>query len=241
MVYQSLKALSITDIMNYNWAFPYIPKDSIQCIFELGARDCEDSITLHNHFNCPVTAFECNPDCIQECKKTLQTSDKPITLVEAAVFNEDTNIAFPPFLRERYDNIGSSSLFEIDFVSSRTPADDDYGKKDVQGMIEVKAIRLDSYIKETNQVPDLICMDIQEAELLALQGLGEWIKRVKFIILEGSMKNTYKGGCTFSDVHQYLLAHNFRFVKSKTVHGLLPEQTQYFSFCDLLYVNNINV
>jgi len=227
--------------MNYNWAFPYIPKESVQCVFELGARDCKDSITLQEHFNCPVFAFECNPDCIAECKKTLQRTDKPITLLETAVFNEDTTITFRPFLKERYDNIGSSSLFEIDFVSSRTPADDDYGKKDVQGMIDVKAIRLDSFIKQNNCIPDVICMDIQEAELLALQGLGEMIKHVKFIIFEGSMKNTYKGGCTFSDVHDYLVAHNFRFITSNMEGGNIPGRTEYFSFCDGLYVNNLYV
>lgn len=226
--------------MNYTWCFPYIPEDTVKCIFELGARDCADSITLHNHFKCPVVAFECNPDCVTECKKTLSSFSYPITLVEKAVHEENKTVNFRPFIRSKYDNIGASSLFEIDFVSYRPQTDCDYGKKNVQDIIEVEAVRLDKYISETGQEPDLICMDIQEAELIALKGLGEKINNVKYIVFEASNVNTYEGGCTFMDIHNYLVAHNFKFLKSNTDAGGFPVKIDNcYKFYDCIYVNNI--
>jgi FkbM family methyltransferase len=226
--------------MNYNWCFPYINKDKIKCIFELGSRDCNDSVTLYKEFNCPVIAFECNPECINECKKTLSTVNYPITLITKAVHEENKIVQFRPFNREKYDNIGASSLFEIDFITNRASNDGDYGKKDVQHLINVEAIRLDKFIDESNTNPDLICMDIQEAELIALKGLGDKIKDVKYIVFEASIVGTYTGGCTFMDVHTYLETHNFKFVKSSLHNGEFPQKySNTFSFCDCLYINTL--
>ena len=227
--------------MNYNWCFNYIKKENINCIFELGSRDCNDSITLSNEFNCPVIAFECNPDCIQECKKTLKLNKScKINLVEKAVHEENKIVNFRPFNRQTYDNIGASSLFEIDFITNRPKCDVDYGKKNVQNLIEVEAIRLDKYIDETGYKPDLICMDIQEAELIALKGLGDKIKDVKYIIFETSFVNTYTGGCIFLDIHNYLEANNFKFVKSNLKDREFPQKnSDTYSFFDCLYINTL--
>jgi hypothetical protein len=49
-----------------------IHKDKIHTIVELGSRDLIDAIKLHNHYNSTVYAFECNPDCLIECRKNLR-------------------------------------------------------------------------------------------------------------------------------------------------------------------------
>jgi hypothetical protein len=48
-----------------------INKNQIKTIFELGSRDLDDAIHLHNYFKCKIYAFECNPDCLIECNKRL--------------------------------------------------------------------------------------------------------------------------------------------------------------------------
>jgi FkbM family methyltransferase len=228
--------------MNYNWAFEHIDKSAVKCIFELGARDCQDSVYLSNYFNCPVVAFECNPDCVNECKKTLSScssNSNNITLVEKAVHEENKLVTFKPFIRNVYDNIGASSLFEIDFVTNRDPSDGDYGKKNVQGTISVEATRLDTFIDNEygGSVPDLICMDIQEAELIALKGLGEKLKQVKYVVFEASSVSTYTGGCCFDDVHNYLISNNFKFVQS--TRGGFPTRENLYNFFDCLYENTM--
>jgi FkbM family methyltransferase len=212
-----------------------IDKKKIKTIFELGSRDCQDSIRLHEYFNCPVVAFECNPDGIILCKSTLQKYNYPISLVEKAVHEENKIVSFRPFNREKYDNIGASSLFEIDFTKNRSIHDPDYGKKGVQTIIETEAIRLDTYIESIGIIPDLICMDIQEAELLALKGLGNYLKKVKYIALEASNVNTYTGGCSFSDVHAMLTTNNFSLVNTDKLNDL---RNQTYVFFDCLYSNN---
>jgi FkbM family methyltransferase len=155
--------------MNYTWAFDIIPKSGIKTIYEIGSRDCLDSITLQNHFQCDVTSFECNPDCIIECKKNV-IGNNSILLIEKAVHDHNGIVSFYPFKRNVYDNIGASSLFEIDFTTNRVKTDPDYGRSNVQDKISVESIRLDTYIQQTNNiVPDIICMDVQEAELLVLK------------------------------------------------------------------------
>lgn len=227
--------------MNYNWSFDKIKKEYIKCIFELGANDCLDSLTLCKEFNCPIFSFECNPDCIKECRKTIETNKNyPITLIEKAVHEENNIVQFRPFNRDKYDNIAASSLFEIDFITNRSINDVDYGKTNVQSLITVDAIRLDKYIDDTGYKPDLICMDIQEAELIALRGLGDKIRDVKYIIFEASLTNTYTGGCNFNDVDNYLKNNNFVFVKSNLVNGEYPsnKSNKYYYFFDCVYVNN---
>jgi FkbM family methyltransferase len=222
---------------NYAWAFSEIPTESVHHVLELGARDCKDSVALAIHFHCPVVAFECNPECIEECKRTLLAArDLPVTLVECAVHEVEGVIEFNAFDTTKYDNVGASSLFEIDFVTHRTPKDPDYGKCDVQIPVRVQAIRLDSYIRKTGIRPDLLCMDIQEAELLALRGLGDEIQKVRYIVLEASIRNTYKGGCTFQEIDSYLEKNGFHYVKSNRYGSTKPPLTTTdFVFFDCLY------
>ena len=197
--------------MSYNWAFKYITTD-IKLIFEIGSRDSLDAIELYNYFKSDIYAFECNPDGIKECINNLNNFTK-IILIQKAVTNYDGIINFRPFIKDKYDNIGASSLFEIDFITNRDISDQDYGKTDVQDNIIVECTRLDTFINTHNKSPDLLCMDVQESELLVLLGLGDKISNIKYIIFEASSINTYKGGCTFNDIHNYLDQRTFKNVR----------------------------
>lgn len=53
-----------------------IDKKQIKTIFELGSRDIIDAIKLHDFYNCKIYAFECNPDCLNECNKNLSTMNE---------------------------------------------------------------------------------------------------------------------------------------------------------------------
>lgn len=86
---------------------------------------------MTKEFSCPVIAFECNPDGIKECKKTLFENNLAITLIKKAVHEENKIVSFRPFICSKYDNIGARSLFQIDFVSNRLVTNPDYGRKDV--------------------------------------------------------------------------------------------------------------
>ena len=223
--------------MSYNWIFPYINKD-IKLIFEVGSRDCLDAIELNKYFNCKVFAFECNPDGINECINNI-INNNDITLVKKAVTDYDGTVNFYPFNKEKYNNIGASSLFEIDFVSNRDPSDPDYGKTNVQDCITVECTRLDTFIDNISiQSPDLLCMDVQESELLVLTSLDNKLQDIKYIVLEASSINTYKNGCKLIDVHTFLINNDFEFVATDSGTPLLSLlNNKSFSFFNCLYIN----
>jgi FkbM family methyltransferase len=189
--------------MNYNYAFPHIDKDDVKLIFELGARDCKDSLALHNRFKCPVYAFECNPEALTLCHETLitgHTSD--IHLIEKAVNIYDGNTSFYQFDLTKHDNIGASSLFH-------------HINPEVQKEVVVPCCRLDTFIQERNiRAPDLLCMDIQGAELRALQGLGPAVRDIQYVATECSVEGIYTGSYVFKDLYYFMEEHGFEHIWS---------------------------
>jgi len=195
--------------MNYEYAFPYV--EDVTLIFELGARDCKDSVTLQRRFGCPVVAFECNPDGIKQCRETLAAAPElPITLVEKAVHIYDGETSFFPFDPTKYDNIGASSLFHHKELS------------DVQKTVTVPCTRLDSFIGGA-AVPDLLCMDIQGGELNALKSLGPLIDRVKYVATECAIEGFYADSYTFKEIYEFMWDKGFELVYSPYGNGEMLE------------------
>ena len=205
--------------MGYLYFEDEIPRESVKIIFELGSRDLYDAKALTSFYTDSVCySFECNPDCLDTCKKTLENFTKDekekIFLIEKAVSINNGKITFRPFDLSKYNNKGASSIFEIDF-SNRSKNDADYNRGSVQTIIEVDGIRLDTYMEDEKiSRIDLLCIDLQGYELLALKSLGEKIKNVKYIITECSIQSTYKGGANFIDLNTYLEECGFIYVKS---------------------------
>jgi FkbM family methyltransferase len=184
-------------------------------IFELGARDGHDSVRLRNHFRAEVTAFECNPEAIRLCRRNLRWRRR-IRLVEAAVWDEDTEITFYPVTASRWAdgreitdgngnpiiNIGASSCFR---------ARDDYLQRYEQTRVRVPAMRLDTYCRKHDIGSiDLICMDVQGAAMQVLRGLGDRISTVRYIIAELERREVYHGQSLYQPIHDYLTGHGFR-------------------------------
>jgi hypothetical protein len=65
-------------------------------------------------------------------------------------------------------------------------------------------------MKESNiSHVDIIWMDLQGAELLALQSLGDYLKKVEYIFTEVSHKEMYTGQVMFPELHTFLLQNGF--------------------------------
>lgn len=222
---------------NYSDFYDFIDKDQVQTIFELGSRDCLDAIDLSKYFNCLVYAFECNPDGIKLCKENLINYDR-VKLIELAVSDQNGEIIFRPFDVNRYNNIGASSIFKIDF-SNRPEYDPDFQRGEVQNEIKVTSTTLDNFIfkNKINKV-DLLCIDLQGAEYLALKGCEQNLKNVKYIIVESSIKSTYKGGSNFFEVEEYLKKFNFNYVFSNKFAYDYPNKN-ILSLCefDSIFIN----
>ena len=75
---------------------------------------------------------------------------------------------------------------------------------------EVSTRRLDSIINESHLNPDFLNLDVQGAELVALQSLGDKIKKFKWIYTEVNFKSLYKNTPLVGDLDEYLSTHEFK-------------------------------
>ena len=224
-----------------------INNKQIKIIFELGSRDLVDAIKLLNYYDdSKIYSFECNPDCLVECKKNLSNLEedikKRIFLIDKAVSIINGDVLFYPFDLQKYDNMGASSMLKIDF-STRSQDDPDYNLPDYQKEIIVDGIRLDTFINDNkiNNI-DLLCIDLQGYELNALKSLGNLLHNIKYIITECSIVSTYKYGATFKELNEYLTNFNFKYVSSNKFGENFPDMSlQYFSEFDALFINESNI
>lgn len=200
----------------------------IKIIVELGSRDGLNTEILHNTFpKSKVYSFECNPATIDICRKKI-SGLKRAKLIEKAVADKNGNLTFYPVDQDKSEktnwsdgNPGASSLFKVS---------DKYDEKLVQKIITVPAIKLSSFVKfEKIKSIDLLFMDIQGAELLALKGLEEEIYNVKIIHTEASFLELYEKQPLFKDIKKFLNEKGFVLYGASCFTG---------SFADMIFVNS---
>lgn len=201
-------------------------------IFDIGSRDCLQSIEFYNTFpNAKIYAFECNPNTIEICKKNIENYSDRITLIEGAVCDYDGEIKFYPINQEKTittwedGNPGASSIFKSNGKYTV--------EKYIQDEITTNCHRLDTIIDKYN-IPkvDIIWMDLQGAELLALKGMGNYLRNVKYIHTEVSYKEMYTGQVMFNELNDYILANGFNIKNKLSFRGWQE---------DIIYENNLLV
>ena len=179
-------------------------------IVEVGARDCTETVmfdAMLPHSN--IFAFECNPDTLPKCHKAI-LGKKNITLIEKAVTDSEGEITFYQINNEKTitnhphgTNPGASSIFE---------ANEEYPlEKYHQDKITVPTTTLKKFSEkyDINHI-DLMWMDIQGAELLALKGAEDFIENVSLIHLETEFFPIYKNQPLFSEIKKFLNKKGFR-------------------------------
>ncbi|HET7085476.1 MAG TPA: FkbM family methyltransferase [Rhizomicrobium sp.] len=182
---------------------------TFRTVFDIGSRDGQQSLELSELFGeADIVAIECNPGTLDQCRKNVAQNPR-ITLVEKAINSYTGNCPFFPIDPKRTittwkdGNPGASSLF---LATGDYPAE-----KYVQNEIEVECTRLDDLCKHLKiDTIDLIWMDLQGAELIALESAGALLERVRYIYTEVSHRPLYKGQCLFDEVDSFLLARGFR-------------------------------
>jgi FkbM family methyltransferase len=182
--------------------------DEVAMIFELGARDCEETLQFAATFpSAQVYAFECNPATLPICRERVREYSG-IHLVEKAVSETDGSLTFFPIDQEKTvttwedGNPGASSLYK---ASGKYPIEN-Y----VQNEIVVQSTRLETFMAENGiDAIDIIWMDIQGAELQALKSLGHYVKGVKLFHLEVEFFEIYEGQPLFAEVASFLISKGF--------------------------------
>lgn len=181
----------------------------VEVIFDVGACHALESVELSKKYpNAKVYTFEANPVSYNVCLENTEGYDS-ITVINEAVNDYDGVCKFYPMDKEKTittwedGNQGASSLY-------RANGQYDFIEKYVQYEIEVPCTRLDTFC-EKNGIDkiDIIWMDLQGAELKALQSLGPLLDTVQIIHTELEMNPMYEGQCLFNDVNEYLTNNGF--------------------------------
>ena len=188
-------------------------------LFDIGSRDCVQSIEFYKRFpSAKIYAFECNPNTLDICRKNIESFRDRITLIEGAVCDYDGTITFYPINQQKTittwqdGNPGASSLFRSNGRYTL--------EKYVQDEITTKCHRLDS-VMERHGIPrvDIVWMDLQGAELLALKGLGGHLRDVSYIYTEVTHEEMYSGQAMFKDLNDFIVSAGFRAKNTPTMSG----------------------
>jgi len=119
------------------------------------------------------------------------------------------------------DRNGSADMDILNFDYSSSllpvlPGVGDIGKQldlSVRERVGVTVRTLDDLLADagwTDEI-DLLKIDTQGTELQALRGAAGSLSRVRLIWTEVSFRPMYEGSAVFSDIHEYLHRHGFRF------------------------------
>lgn len=184
-----------------------INKNDVNIIVELGSRDGKDAILLRDHFDADlVIAFECNPSAISECERVL-ANEKNILFVPLAVWHENGTIPFHPVVN---GNTGASSAFKANVAYPYETYQ--------QSTVDVPAVRLEDWWDENmgDLKMDLLCMDLQGAELNAMNGMGDLLYDPRYVITECQFKNIYHDTPVYDDLEKYLHKYNFKGIEIRS-------------------------
>jgi FkbM family methyltransferase len=177
----------------------------LDVIYDCGSRDALDGLELAIKTGATeLHIFECNPPSVELCRRNV-IQHKPDGLT---VFVNDCAIS---------NKAGAVSFFPIDIHRTLTPhpdgnpgassllkADPKYPhEKYVQNKITVTATTLDEY-SQYRRPPDLLWMDLQGAELMALMGGTNALKSTKIVHTEVAFRPMYQDQVLFWELDKHL-------------------------------------
>lgn len=175
----------------------------VKVILDIGSRHAKESESLLRALPwAKAYAFECNPIVLPECYATA-AQNKNITIVPKAVCAHDAKVRFYP--TESFSH-GASSIFKFN------PDDPLYAVNPhrAQAEIDVEGTRIDTWCKQNSiESIDLVWMDVQGAELYALEGFGDMLKTVKAIQTEVGIRQVYLGQSLYPDIDLFMWQNGF--------------------------------
>ena len=182
--------------------------NNIKIIFEIGARYGDETIKLSNVFTqANIYSFECNPLTINICQQNLSNMKN----INFFAFGFGDKEELLPFYSYMISNDGASSLYKrIDYDTTQK----------MTGCVKIN--KLNNFVKEQNiDCIDLLCMDVQGYELNILKGSENFIKNIKYIIMEepnaiinkselpNNMYSKYIGAPSPMEIKEFMIKNGF--------------------------------
>jgi 2-O-methyltransferase len=188
-------------------------------VLEIGSHIGLDTLKFLDEFkDITIYCFEPDPRCISIFKEIVK--DQRCTLIEAAVSNADGNTllylsgGWPPGYKDQGDWIyGKGNWNASSSIKESVSHSSQYPWLTFDKTIDVKTIKLDTWIKENNiNTIDFIWADTQGAEREMIEGAVNSLKIVKYFFTEYGETSPYPAAMTRDKTIDLLNQHDFEII-----------------------------
>jgi FkbM family methyltransferase len=175
-------------------------------ILHVGAHEAEEREAYKAlDWGEPYVWVEAQSSRVQHLAQNLPVSD---VIIHGAAWNQSGELLELKIT----NNSQSSSLLELGIHASMYP------EVVVTSTEVVKTIRLDDVLSSNTSI-EMMVLDIQGAELQALQGAERIVSQIKWIYTEVNKRKLYTGCCLVSDIDNFLQQYGFKRVQTRWVRG----------------------
>ena len=201
----------------------YLP--NVTGVIHIGAHTGQESDQYLQH-QLDVLWIEANPNLMPSLQKTIRSRPQQQAICYLVSDRDVETVDF-----HVADNNGaSSSIFQIADHEKIWP------KVGISHMVQLASHTLPSIMKtEMINIDRFQCLslDTQGSELKILKGAEQILERFLFIKVEAADFNSYQGGCTLSEIQDFLNSRGFaEIARHRFAH--MPEVGSYF---DVLFQN----
>lgn len=199
-------------LINFEQLKPLMEKTPVTGVLHLGAHQAEE---LEGYKSCGIERIiwvEANTGlAVPLINRTI--NDLGSTVVFGAAFNEDDKL-----LELNVANNGESSSL-LNFAEHAI----EHPQVQYVGKIQTWAFRIDTMMNKKGfdrSLFNFANIDIQGAELIALQGMSEQLAHLDYVYLEVNEKYLYENCALIPEIDEFLDGHGFkREMTEMTKHG----------------------
>jgi FkbM family methyltransferase len=170
-------------------------------VLHLGASEGQEAEAYHRQ-GWAMAFVEAIPEVYEKLKEN--TAKYNAVCYNACVSNQEGEVTF------NIANNGGQSSSMLEFGTHK----DVHPSVLFVDKITLKTIRAEHLVKDIERY-DVLAMDLQGAELLALEGLGDKINGFDYVYTEVNAKELYKGCAQIKDLDRYLLQKGFQRFETK--------------------------
>jgi FkbM family methyltransferase len=196
-------------------------KVSPSCILHVGAHEAEEK-EIYKQMGCDKVLWIESMYSKYEVIRNAIKNEPNMSAITATVWSKDNQV----MTFYETNNGQSSSVFELEKHREKYPG------IVITKQYQTVTSKIDTIIYVTMKgkyIPDMICIDIQGAELEAFKGATNTLKNVKWIYTEVSYEALYKGAALEPELTEFLNKKGF--VK-------LEENDTGMGWGDALYAKN---
>lgn len=173
-------------------------------ILHVGANSGQEAETYHSYGVKKVVWIEALPDVYEKLISNISKYPNQIG-VKACVSDKDNETVT---FHESNNEGQSSSFLELGTHKTAHP-EVHYIKEHVMTTTRLDTLLDNSEIIDFGDGLDMLVMDIQGAEMLALMGLGDRLRQFSKVYLEVNTQEVYKGCALVSEIEKYLKTYGF--------------------------------